>query len=218
MRVKKIVDLTVAISKDTPVYPGDPAPSVTRIRNFNPDGYHLSLVQFGSHTGTHVDAPFHFFEDGLKIDEVPLGQLIGRGILFDVRGKEPGTAITREDVKKQLPHCKEGDIALFLTGWSKHLGTEMYFNYPYLDPALVKELLDRGIKTFFIDTLSIDPPDGSSYAGHEAILGANGVIGENFANLDKIDFPNPLIIALPLKITGSDGAPVRAVALDIDLT
>lgn len=216
MKIKKVIDLTIPISDKTPVYPDDPTPSITRIKNSEQDGYHLSLLQFGSHTGTHVDAPYHFFEDGKKMNEVPLQQFMGRGILFDVRGKEKRSAITLEDVKEEIRCCQEGDIALFLTGWSEHLGTDLYFEYPYLDLALIEELLRRGVVTFFIDTLSVDPPDGSSFAGHEAILGANGVIGENFTNLGKLDFPDPLIMALPLKIDGSDGSPVRAVAVEIE--
>lgn len=216
MKVKKIIDLTIPISEVTPVYPGDPIPSITRIKNFDPDGYHLSLLGMGSHTGTHVDAPYHFLEEGKKIGEVPLQQFMGRGILFDVRGKEKASAITLEDVKEKISGCQEGDIALFLSGWSEHLGTDLYFEHPYLDSDLIEELLGRGIKTFFIDTLSIDPPDGSSFAGHETVLGANGVIGENFTSLEKIDFANPFIVALPLKIVGIDGSPVRAVAIEIE--
>lgn len=217
MKVKKIIDLTIPISDKTPIYPGDPTPSITRIKNFDPDGYHLSLLKMGAHTGTHVDAPYHFFEDGKKISEIPLQQFMGRGILFDVRGKEKARAITLEDVKEKIEKSSEDDIALFLTGWSEHLGTDLYFEHPYLDSALIQDLLGRGIKTFFIDALSIDPPDGSSFAGHDAILGANGVIGENLTNLEKIDFVNPLIVALPLKIDDCDGSPVRAVAIELEI-
>lgn len=216
MKIKKVVDLSVPLTEVTPIFPGDPKPSLKPVALIERDGYNVSSLQLGSHTGTHVDAPFHFLDKGLKIDEIPLHQFMGKGIVMDVRGKEKGSVITLEDVKGKIDECEEGMIALFLTGWSQYLGKDLYFEHPYLDLVLVEELLKRGVKTFFIDALNIDPPDGSSFEGHNAILGSNGIIGENFMNLELIDFDNPFIIALPLKLKGLDGSPVRAVAIEVE--
>ncbi|MFV2047337.1 cyclase family protein [Metabacillus litoralis] len=216
MNMKKVVDLSISITEQTPIYPGDPEPSLQPAATVERDGYNVSLLKIGSHTGTHVDAPYHFHNDGQKIDEVPLQQFMGRGILFDVTGKNKKEAITLEDMMEKLPHCQEGDIALFHTGWSKYLGQPAYYEHPYLKPEVIEELLSRGIKTFFIDALNIDPPDGSSFEGHDLITKVNGIIGENFTNFDLIDFPNPFIIALPLKLKGIDGSPVRAIAIEME--
>ncbi|OAT71529.1 cyclase family protein [Parageobacillus thermoglucosidasius] len=217
MNIKKIVDLSMPITAQTPVYPGDPKPHIEPAATFAQNGYHVSRLVLGSHTGTHVDAPFHFREDGLRIDEVPLTYFLGKGIVIDVTGKNDGEAITLSDVKHYLPQLEPGMIALFHTGWSQYAGTERYFRHPYIAIDVIRAMLEQGIRTFFIDALNIDPPDGSSFPAHEAITAANGVIGENFTNFDKIDFTDPYIIALPLYLPGCDGSPVRAVAAELDL-
>lgn len=216
MKVRKVVDLSVPITQKTPVFPGDPKPQIQSIKTFEKDGYHLTSINLGSHTGTHVDAPYHFFEDGQTIDELPLRQFMGRGVILDVRGKQPGMAIGLDDVHDRLEIIEAGDIVIFHTGWSQFAGTERYFTHPYIDIMVIEELLERGVRAFFIDALNVDPPDGSSYKGHRAILGAKGVIGENLYNLEQIDFPHPFIMALPLNLPGVDGSPVRAIALDLE--
>jgi kynurenine formamidase len=216
MNIKKIVDLSMPITSQTPVYPGDPKPHTEPAATFAENGYHVSRLVLGSHTGTHVDAPFHFREDGAQIAEVPLTYFIGKGIVIDVTGKNDGEAITLNDVKHYLPQLEPGMIVLFHTGWSQYAGTERYFHHPYISINVIQAMLERGIRTFFIDALNIDPPDGSSFPAHEAITAANGVIGENFTNFNQIDFANPYIIALPLYLPKGDGSPVRAVAVEFD--
>jgi kynurenine formamidase len=216
MNIKKIVDLSMPITSQTPVYPGDPKPHIEPAATFAQNGYHVSRLVLGSHTGTHVDAPFHFRENGARIDEVPLTYFLGKGIVIDVTGKNDGEAITLDDVTAYLPRLEPGMIVLFHTGWFQYAGTERYFHHPYIAIDVIEAMLERGIHTFFIDALNIDPPDGSSFPVHEAITAVNGVIGENFTNFDKIDFANPYIIALPLYLPKGDGSPVRAVAVEFD--
>jgi len=215
MKIKKIIDLTYPINEKTPIFPTDPEISVKPWSTFEKDGYSVHSIRFGSHSGTHVDSPFHFFADAPTIDQMPLERFIGTGVLFDVRRKEKGEAITLEDVKNHLEELAPGKIALFMTGWNQYAGSPLYFHHPYLDPALVDEILAKGVRAVFIDALSIDPPDNRSFYGHEKILGVSGVIAENLTNLEQIDFPEPLIIALPLKLQGVDGSSVRAVAIEM---
>jgi kynurenine formamidase len=216
VNIKKIVDLSMPITAQTPIYPGDPKPHITPAATFAQNGYHVSRLVLGSHSGTHVDAPFHFRQDGLRIDEVPLTYFLGKGIVIDVTGKNDGEAVTLDDVTRYLPRLEPGMIVLFHTGWSQYAGTERYFRHPYIAIDVIQAMLERGIHTFFIDALNIDPPDGSSFPAHEAITAVNGVIGENFTNFDKIDFADPYIIALPLYLQKCDGSPVRAVAVEFD--
>lgn len=213
MNIDKIVDLSVPVTNETPVYPGDPAPNIFPAATISKDGYNVSKLEIGSHTGTHVDAPYHIHPNGNRMDEAPLNQFIGEGVLIDVTNKNSGERIVLADVKEKLPFLGPGKIALFHTGWSKYIGTDKYFRHPYIELEVVEALLQRGIRTFFIDALNIDPPNGESFACHEAIIAVNGIIGENFTNFDQIDFEKPLIIALPLKLTGLDGSPIRAVAV-----
>lgn len=212
---KRIIDLSIPITTTTPVYPGDPLPVLTPAAEIDPDGYQVTSLQIGSHTGTHVDAPSHFQKDGERIDESELGKFMGSGVVIHVTGKQPEEKITLDDVREQLEKAKSGVIVLFHTGWSKHIGTDLYFQHPYLAVEVVEHLLEKGVRTFFIDALNVDPPDGSAFPVHEAITRVDGIIGENFCNFDQIDFDDPLILALPLKLEGVDGSPVRAVAVEL---
>ncbi|WP_226581021.1 cyclase family protein [Halobacillus litoralis] len=215
MQIKKIVDLSIPVTNETPVYPGDPKPHLCSAANIEEHGYNVSELNIGSHTGTHVDAPYHIVKDGKKIDEVSLDHFAGEGVVLDVTDKNPGAGITIDDIRDGLDKLQPGKIVLFHTGWDAHVGTDLYFEHPYLTIELVHELLERGVRTFFIDALNIDPPDGSSFQAHEAITGVNGIIGENFTNFDQIDFDAPFITAFPLKLSGIDGSPVRAVAMEL---
>lgn len=214
MEISKIIDLSIKISAQTPIYEGDPKPHLHSSAELLTDGFNVSALHLGSHTGTHIDAPFHFIQDGETIDQVSLHKVMGRGIIFDVKGKEKASPITLNDVEATISQCREGDIALFYTGWTQYIDDPIYFEHPYIDVAVIEELLKRSVKTIFIDALNIDPPHGQSFPAHEMILGANGIIGENFTNFDQIDFKDPFIIALPLKLEGVDGSPVRAVAVE----
>ncbi|WP_425389013.1 cyclase family protein [Domibacillus iocasae] len=212
--IQKIIDLSIPVTAQTPVYPGDPKPAVHPAAQIERDGYNVSSLQMGSHTGTHVDAPFHFNQHGKTIDQIPLSQVMGEGLVLDVTGKEAGEEITMEDVKHYEKQIRPGLIILFYTGWSRYIGNELYFQHPYISPAVIEWLLDKGISTFFIDAINIDPPDGSSFKCHELIMGADGVIGENFTHFEEITFLRPFIICLPLLMPGLDGSPVRAAALE----
>lgn len=213
MIIEKVVDLSMPITEKTPVYPGDPKPNIQPAATIDTDGYNVSFVSMGSHTGTHVDAPFHFNPEGSKIDEVPLEQFMGEGIIIEVSDKLAGEAILLADVKPYEEKLGPDKIVLFHTGWSRYADDEKYFQHPYISEEAVRFILEKGIKVFLIDALNIDPPDASSFVGHELITAVNGIIGENYTNFDLIDFENPFIITLPLSYQGLDGSSVRAVAV-----
>lgn len=216
MNIKKIIDLSIPVHNETPVFPGDPKPNIYPVAEHDKDGYQVTQMNICTHTGTHLDAPFHFQKQGDAIDQLNLTNVMGPGRVIDVTGKEPGEQITFSDVADQIESILPGTIALFHTGWSKLIGSETYFNYPYLSVDVINALLEKGVTTFFIDALNVDQPGASNFPIHEAISSKNGIIGENFCNLDQIDFENPLIIALPLKLEGLDGSPVRAVAVEVE--
>ncbi|MDP4552598.1 cyclase family protein [Alkalihalobacillus macyae] len=216
MNFKQIIDLSIPINNETPAYPGDPKPNIHPAAEIDKDGYQVTQLNIGSHTGTHVDAPFHFQKEGERIDQSTLTKFMAPGLVIDVTGKAPAEQITMDDVAEQIESVVPGTIVLFHTGWAKHIGTETYFEHPYLSVDIINSLLDKGVTTFFIDALNVDPPDGSAFPVHEAITLVNGIIGENFCNFDQIDFANPLIIALPLKLEGLDGSPVRAIAVEVE--
>lgn len=210
----RIVDLSVPVGPGTQVYPGDPEVRFTRHATVSRDGYNVLHLGLGSQSGTHVDAPYHFREDGLRIDELDLSLFTGPGVLIDVRGVGARERITWDRIAPAVARPAPGTIALICTGWSAYYGTPAYYDHPYLDADACRRMLDLGIRTFCIDAASIDEtPDGRGYPVHHLIAAAGGVIGENFRNLELVDFPDPLISCLPIALEGADGAPVRAVAM-----
>jgi kynurenine formamidase len=211
--IMKIVDLSLPLTNQTPIYPGDPEPTISVATTIENEGYNLHYVHIGSQTGSHVDAPYHFCQNGQRIDESDLRLFIGTGVVIPVLGKGEQEEITMEDVEPYLDKLEPGKIVLFHTGWSQYAGEEKYFLHPYVNIKVVDEMILRGIRTFFIDCINIDVTGGDSFPVHDAIAAVNGIIAENLTNFEGIDFDDPLISAFPLRIVGSDGSPVRAVAI-----
>lgn len=220
MRVGRVVDLSRRVDGTTQVYPGDPHVRLEPAATIAADSVNVTSVHIGSHSGTHVDAPYHFVENGERIDALDPRLFVGPAAVMDVRGKGPRERITVEDLRPHTGSLHEGVIAIVRTGWEKHYGTPLYYDHPFLDRRAARLLLDVGVKALAIDALNVDEtvlegPHPEGYPVHHAILGAGGVIAENLANLADIDFPDPLFSLLPVKLGGADGAPVRAVAMEI---
>jgi kynurenine formamidase len=220
MKIVRVVDLSHSINAQTQVYPGDPEPRLQVHSTIAKDGFNLLSLQMGSQTGTHVDAPYHFDESTEKIDELPLERFLGRGVILNATGLAPRTEISWGLISQDAEQLSKGDIALIHTGWSKHFGSDEYFNHPYLGADACQKLLEKGVLVFGIDAINIDEtPDennpGVGFPCHHLIAKRAGVISENLCNLDQISFPDPLISLLPLKLKAGDGAPVRAVAIQV---
>lgn len=221
MRVRRIVDLSVPVGPQTQVYPGDPVPRFEVHSTVARDGFNLLHIDLGSQTGTHVDAPYHFQDAGLRLHQLDLGLFAGPATVVDVRGVGPRERITWEHIVATTARLTPGTIALICTGWSRHFGRPAYFENPFLDAEAVQRMLDLGVRTFCLDALNIDetPDDdhpGEGYPAHHLIASAGGVIGENFRNLELVDFPDPFVTALPIALEDADGAPVRAVAMELE--
>lgn len=218
--IRKLVDLSMPLAQDTPVYPGDPRPRFCLAHTIANHGFNVSRMEMASHCGTHCDAPFHFVQDGPRIDELPLDMFVGRGVVIDARGLEPNQPIEPRALEPYRPKLGPGVIAMLHTGWSARLNTHLYFEHPYLSQAACRLLLDTGVRTIGIDAINIDettgaPIDRAAFPCHREICTAEGVIVENLANLEAIDFDDPLISVLPLRFADGDGAPARAVAMHL---
>ncbi|MGH3373306.1 MAG: cyclase family protein [Actinoallomurus sp.] len=219
MRVRRVVDLSVPLSEATQVYPGDPEPRIEPAATIEADGFNLLSLRLGSQTGTHVDAPYHFREDGPRIDELDLSLFTGPGVVIDVTGLAPRARVTWEAIAPSAGRLGPGTIALLRTGWADRYQTGAYFDHPFLDAGACRRMLALGVRTFLLDFPNIDEtPDaehpGEGFPVHHLIAEAGGVIGENLRGFELIDF-EPFISCLPLRLAGADGAPVRAVALDL---
>ncbi|SFR05231.1 cyclase family protein [Desulfoscipio geothermicus] len=214
-KIEKIVDLSFALTNDTQVYPGDPKPDISVATTIENDGYNLHYVNLGSQTGTHVDAPYHFLNEGATIDNINLKSFMGEGVIVRVTDKQANKEITVEDIKPYENFFSPGKIVVFNTNWYKKNGSDAYYEHPYLSVEACEYLLGKGIKTMGIDAINLDPTGGDDFPVHDMLAEANGIIVENLANVDKIDFDNPFLIFLPLKLIGCDGSPVRAVAVKL---
>ncbi len=219
--VRRIVDLSHPVDDDTPVYPGDPVARFTPAATLAEDGYNVLHVSMGSQTGTHVDAPYHFLADGPRIDQLPLELFLGPAVVVDVRGKAPHGRIRWADLAPYADRLGPGRMLVLHTGWDEHWGTDAYFDHPYLTGDAAERIVAAGVRTVALDALSLDEtvvggePAGG-FAAHLAVLGAGGVIVENLRNLAAVHTTDPVVSVLPLRFAGADGAPVRAVALELD--
>ena len=220
MRIRRVVDLSLAIDADTQVYPGDPQVRFQQAATIERDGFNLLGVEMGSQSGTNCDAPYHFLDSGARIDEVDLRLFAGPGVIVDLRGMPARGAISLADVAPYLDRVASGTLIVFHTGWSVHYGTPAYFDHPFLGAEACRALLERGVRTFCLDTQNIDEtPDafhpGVGFPVHHLIAEAGGIIVENLCGIEQIDFADPLITVFPLRLTGADGSPTRAVAIEL---
>ena len=213
-KIKKIVDLSWEFTADTPIYPGDPEPSVTVATTLENEGYNLSTLVMGTQTGSHVDAPYHFSNEGATIDQMELDFFLGDAIVVRVTDKKAEEAITMEDIESYKNDITEGKVVLFNTNWYKKRGTEEFFHHPYVNGEVAKFLVDKGIRFIGIDTINADQTGGTEFPVHDLFSEKRLMIGENWAYFDRIDFENPYIIAIPMKVVGCDGSPVRAIAVE----
>jgi kynurenine formamidase len=212
--VRRAVDLTVPLDAATQGYPGDPPVSVRRVGSHADPGYVVSAVSLGSHAGTHVDAPYHVDPAGARVDELDLALLAGPAVVLDVRGAGAREPVRWTALEPYADVLRTRRIAVLRTGWSVHYGTDRYWESPWLDPAACRRLLDLGVRTLLLDCASPDPVGSVELPVHRLIAAAGGVVGENLTGLDRLDF-DPWVTCLPLRLTGGDAAPVRAVALDL---
>jgi kynurenine formamidase len=212
----KIVDLSLVLSPDTPIYPGDPKPNMSIATTIENEGYNLFNLHLGTQTGSHIDAPYHFDNSGTTVDNVDLTLCFGKGFVIDVSHKTSNEEITLEDI---LPHAKKIEdckIVLFKTCWDNKKGTKEFYQHPYLSKVGAEYLLSKNIKTIAIDTINLDQTGGNSFPVHDLYAKANGIIAENLANFSEVDFEEPLISLLPLKLKGCDGSPIRAIAIQMN--
>lgn len=212
-----IIDLTHTISPETFVYPGTPAPAFSSTRTLTENGARETLLQMGSHTGTHMDAPYHMLSHGSTLDELPVSQFCGRAVVLDVSDRD---AITLEYLKEQNGLLRSVDFVLFYTGWEKKWPTNDFCTdgYAVPDEEAAKYLVSCGLKGVGTDAISIDPVATDTFPAHKVLMEGGMVIIECMC-LKKVAGRSDLqLFALPLKYENSDGASVRAVAEIRDFT
>jgi kynurenine formamidase len=232
----RLVDLTHAFGQRTLYWPT--SPSTFRLDRLafgpTPGGYFYAAYTFSTpeHGGTHLDAPIHFAANGLTADRVPLEQLVAPAVVIDVSAKaaaDPVYRLTREDVltfERRHGRIAHGTIVLLRTGWSSRwpdrqayfgdttAGDASRLRFPsYGSDAAELLVRERRVAALGADVASIDYGPSTDFAVHRIAAAANVPAFENLARLDAVPPTGALVIALPMKIEGGSGGPLRAIAL-----
>lgn len=209
----RIYDVSLGISPDLPVWPGDPQIVLERVSKIE-EGANANVSRLASsvHIGTHIDAPIHFLEDGTGIDSLPLDVLIGEAYVIDLSTADVLDAETLENAG--IPPRTQR--ILFKTRNSSYWAageTEFKEDFVGVDAGGAQWLAGRGVQLVGVDYLSV-APFKQSRETHRTLLQAGIVIVEGL-NLYEVSQGLYMLYALPIKLMGSDGAPARAILTDV---
>lgn len=233
----ELVDLSHTYDKTTIFWPtAAPFTLETVSAGMTPGGYYYAANNFttSEHGGTHLDSPIHFAEGKSTVDRIPLNRLVGPAVVIDVTAASdanPDYLITTADIEraeKEDGPIPADAIVLLRTGFSrrwpdaaKYLGTAergeaavARLHFPGLHPDAAKWLVaNRRIRAIGIDTASIDYGQSTQYESHRALFANEIPAFENLAALERLPKRGAMVIALPMKIGGGSGAPLRAIAI-----
>jgi arylformamidase len=203
------IDLTHDIHEKMPIFPGMSQPILERLFIINTHGYAETLINFLSHTGTHMDAPAHMLENGKTLDAYDVSSFIGNARVIDVQAKLTIELTDIRAIENEQTHI---DYLLLYTGWSNFWGNDAYFRgFPVLSAEAAIWLANRGIKGIGLDCISADASESKDFPIHHILLEKDKLIVENLKNLNKLIGRTFMFATLPLKFSNSDGSPVRAI-------
>jgi kynurenine formamidase len=232
-----VVDLSHAFDAETVYWPTAETFKLEKdFEGVTDKGYFYAANRFSTaeHGGTHIDAPVHFAEGRHTVDQIPLEQLMGRAVLLDVSGKcerdadYQVTAADFEAWEREHGRLPEGAIVILRTGFGRrwpdrktYMGTDARgaaavadLHFPGLHPEAARWLVsNRAVKAVGLDTPSIDYGQSTLFESHRVLFERNIPAFENLANLDQLPATGFHVIALPMKIKGGSGGPLRIVAI-----
>lgn len=215
--VEKMLDLSQPLYHNCPGWATYEMVNVNYEAIYPIDGFTAERLDMNVHTGTHIDAPYHFYTNGKKIDEMPINQFFGEAVPIDLYNISPEEPISKRHLEPYSNQIKQGDIPLLCTGWSEKRGysKDYYYKWPFLSKEGAEWLVEKKVKGVGIDGLSIGGwAEGNGPPAHEVLL-SNEIWPLEELNLSKDLFEEKrwFLAAFPLKLQGFGGAPVRAVAM-----
>jgi kynurenine formamidase len=232
---KKLVDMTYPFDADTLHWPTAKPFYLEKVHEGKtPGGFWYSSYDYGGseHVGTHLDAPFHFAEGKWTTERIPLGRTIGPAIVIDVRrqsGADRDYRLSGDDLRrweKRYGRVPTGAIVLMHSGWGKYWGDrKRYFgsdepgdasnlHFPGMSKEAAEFLVkQRRVKAVGVDTPSIDHGPSKDFIVHQILGAANVPIFENVAAVDRLPAKGATVFAIPMKIKGGSGAPLRIFAV-----
>ena len=209
--MSRIIDLTL------PLNDGDRGVSITPARRLETDGWNATTLSLYSHCGTHIDAPIHFGVTDQTIDQLPVEKLMGSAWVVNLDPAEPRMSIEPQHLVDAAEKLQPDDSLIIRTGWSKYYGKPTYRDeLPRISEDLARWCVDHKVRMLGVEPPSVadvNSPDELT-AIHKILLGGGIIIVEGLTNLDKISKDKVTLVALPLKITGGDGAPARVLAIE----
>jgi arylformamidase len=211
----KLVDLSLPLEHGLLNFPYDPKISVIPHNTIASIGYNMTQISMATHQGTHLDVPFHFYNDGDPVDRVPLDRFYGPASCVDLAPGGFLPAKTPITVEMFAPHAakfQRGAKVVYRTGWDRTFNTpECFSDFPSLTLDAARWIAARGIGLLGMDTLT---PSADWKEVHLTLLakGVEIIVVEGLTNLDQLP-ERFTLAAFPLKITGRDGSPIRAVGI-----
>lgn len=209
-------DLSVDISPDMEKMQFLPCPSMEPLSEQSDTSLQVTEVSFATHVGTHVDAAGHAIADGATIERYPVGRWLTTAAVVSVDA-DPKAPIQVTDVKPVEDRLDEADAVIVHTGWEEKLGEDSFYDHPYFTEELAQWFVDRDLNWVGMDFLTPDKPpelrpDEFTYPVHTTLLGSDVLIVENLTNVGTFDADLLEVAALPVKLRGADGAPLRVAA------
>ncbi len=207
----RLLDLSHPLVHGAAAFPNDPKLAIIPHGRVATHSYNISQVLMGTHQGTHLDAMYHFFDDGRTLDQMPLDWFYGPARVLHLP-KAPNGAITVDDLRPHEAHFSPGAKILVNTGWHRRFGAPEFFSdFPSFTLDAARYLAARRIRLLGMD---IPTPGKQWLELHHILLAADVeiVVIESLANLDAL--PDTFTFAgFPLNFAGRDGSPIRAVAI-----
>jgi arylformamidase len=209
--VTKIIDISLPLSTRVPIWPGNAGFELQQVKRLSSgDSSNVSKLLLGTHTGTHVDAPRHFADDGRPVDELALADLVGPCLVAEVPVAHGRTVISAAQIERAAG-TPPAERLLLKTPNSALLGTPQFTpEYASLSVEGAQWLVDHGVRLIGIDYLSIEGFKVPGAPTHHILLNAGIVIIEGL-NLAHVDPGSYELTCLPLPLVGSDGAPARVI-------
>jgi kynurenine formamidase len=211
------VDLTHPLSPAMPRVPTFPPPTIRRRMCLPADPLNVTEFSMVVHTGTHLDAPFHFYNDGPTFEAIPLERLHGTGVVWRI-DLPPDSLIEPAHLEAARPALRAGDILALDTGWSDLAGTEAYDHHPCLSLDAAEWLVARRVKLVAFDFATPDlpvhrrPPSGFDFPVHRRLLRDGVLICEHLRGAGPLGGMRAEFVFGALSLAGADGAPARILA------
>ena len=210
------IDLTWPLSPTVPRIASFPPPRIERIASIPQRPLNITELQMVVHTGTHVDSPRHFFNDGPAFQDIPLQRLMGPGVVWRIDKPIYGL-IEIDDLERMRPRLLPGDILAIDSGAAARVGTPDYDRHPSLSVAAAQWLVAQRLKLLAVDMptpdIAIDRrPEGFIWPVHRALLRDGVLIAEQVTNLESFTGGRAEFMFCPLNIVDCDGAPARVLA------